>query len=145
MSIALHLRPLSADDAAFLREALYEAIFVPPGEPPLPRSLIDQPELAQYIHDFGSQAGDTGIASVIKEQPVGAAWARLIQGSGFIDAHIPELSIAVLSGYRDGSAAHGGAIRRAAPGLPTGQPERTTRQSSLPLVSTPGLPGGQGG
>jgi ribosomal protein S18 acetylase RimI-like enzyme len=96
----VHLRPLTADDAAFLREALYQAIFVLPGEAPPPRSLIDQPELAQYMSGFGGQVGDVGVVALVEATPIGAAWARLIRGYGYVDDQTPELSIAVLPGYR---------------------------------------------
>jgi [ribosomal protein S18]-alanine N-acetyltransferase len=98
--MSVHLRPLTADDAAFLREALYQAIFVPPGEAPPPRSLIDQPELAQYISGFGSQVGDVGVAALIEAQPIGVAWVRLLHGYGYVDDETPELSIAVLQKYQ---------------------------------------------
>jgi ribosomal protein S18 acetylase RimI-like enzyme len=98
--MTVHPRPLTADDAAFLREALYQAIFVPPGEAPPPLHLIDQPELAQYISGFGGQVGDAGVLALIEAQPIGAAWARLIHGYGYVDDQTPELSIAVLPEYR---------------------------------------------
>ena len=96
----VQLRPLCADDAAFLIDALYHAIYVPPGTPSPPKTIVQQPELAVYIDDFGTQRGDQGVLAVHEATPVGAAWSRLIRGYGFVDESIPELSISLLSGYR---------------------------------------------
>jgi ribosomal protein S18 acetylase RimI-like enzyme len=94
------IRPLTSDDMPFLREVFYHAVYVPPGAAPVPHDIIDKPELAKYIVDFGSQPGDAGVIALVGEVPVGAAWARLIHGYGFVDLQTPELSIAVLPGYR---------------------------------------------
>jgi ribosomal protein S18 acetylase RimI-like enzyme len=94
------LRPLSESDAVFLREALYLAIFVPPDAPPPPLEIVNLPELAAYITDFGAQAGDVGVLALDGDLAVGAAWARLLYGYGFVDDATPELSIAVLPAYR---------------------------------------------
>ena len=96
----VQLRPLRADDAAFLIDALYHAIYVPPGTPSPPKTLVQQPELAVYIDSFGTQRGDEGVLAVHATTPVGAAWSRLMQGYGFVDETIPELSIALLPDYR---------------------------------------------
>lgn len=96
----VQLRPLRAGDAAFLVDALYHAIYVPPGTPSPLKTIVHQPELAVYIDGFGTQRGDEGILAVHETSPVGAAWARFIRGYGFVDETIPELSIALLPGYR---------------------------------------------
>lgn len=94
--IAVSIRTLTADDAPFLREALYQAVFVPPGGVPPSRTIIDLPELAIYVDAFGSRAGDAGVLALAGETPVGAAWARLIRGYGYVNDSTPELSIAVV-------------------------------------------------
>lgn len=98
--MAIRIRALALEDAPFLQEALYHAVYVPPGVDPPPRSITALPELAAYIDGFGTRAGDTGILALDGEAPVGAAWARLMRGYGFVDASTPELSIALLPGYR---------------------------------------------
>lgn len=85
---------------------LYLAIFVPPGQPPLPYHIIHAPSLDHYVRDWGQRAGDCGTAVVEAERSarVGAAWLRLFPASepgyGFVDALTPELSIAILPGNR---------------------------------------------
>jgi ribosomal protein S18 acetylase RimI-like enzyme len=100
MAIAIDIRPLRADDVPFLREALYHAVFVPPNAKPPARTLIDLPELAAYIDRFGARSGDVGVLALAGESPVGAAWARLMRGYGYVDDDTPELSIALLPEYR---------------------------------------------
>jgi ribosomal protein S18 acetylase RimI-like enzyme len=79
---------------------LYHAIFVPAGELAPPQSIVDSPGLAPYIAAFGERDGDTRVIAQIDGRSVGAAWARLIRGYGFVSADVPELSIAVLPDLR---------------------------------------------
>lgn len=100
------IRPLTPGDESFLWEMLYHAVHVPQGQVPPPRSIVKEPKLAHYVRDWGQRPGDCGFAVInnATEQPVGAAWLRLFSrldpGYGFVDADTPELSIAVLPGYR---------------------------------------------
>ena len=99
------IRLAKPTDQPFLWEMLYQALYVPPGTPPLPRDIVFQPELAKYVQHWG-QAGDMGCIAVSAPQPIamGAAWVRLFthnsRGYGYIDDDTPELSIAVLPEYR---------------------------------------------
>lgn len=99
------LRPLTSQDQSFLWEMLYQAIYMAPGHPPLPRSVLQQPELAHYAADWG-RPGDLGILAELTEtaQPIGAAWLRLFAaedpGYGFVAEDIPEISVAILPEYR---------------------------------------------
>lgn len=96
----IQIRSLQPEDMPFLRTALYLAIFVPPGVEAPPKSIIDLPEVAAYIEDFGRREGDIGCVALADGVPVGAAWARLLRGYGYVDDQTPELSIALLPGYR---------------------------------------------
>ena len=98
------LRPAYASDEAFLREMLYLALFVPPGQPPLPRSVLSDPAIARYVESWGTRSGDSGLIALVQRVPVGAAWLRIFPGSdpgyGFVDEKTPELSVAVLAAHR---------------------------------------------
>lgn len=96
----VRLRPLRADDATFLIDALYHAIYVPLGVPSPPKTIVQNPDLAVYIEDFGTHLGDEGILAVHDTTPIGATWSRFIRGYGFVDEKIPELSISMLPDYR---------------------------------------------
>ena len=83
---------------------LYLAIFIPPGAPPAPRSVLNYPTVARYVDGWGTRSGDTGLIATLDGSPVGAAWLRCFPASepgyGFVDERIPELSVAVLPQHR---------------------------------------------
>lgn len=102
------IRPLTKADEPFLWEMLYQAIYVPEGSEPPPRDIVHGPELAKYVRGWG-QPSDTGFVAINRaNQPIGAAWLRLLTGDnkgyGFVDPTTPELSIAVLSEHRSKGA-----------------------------------------
>ncbi len=79
----------------------YARLFVPPGEARFPRSILDQPNIQRYHAGFGTPPGDAGvIAEDLEHRPLGAAWARLVEGYGFVGALTPELGIAVVADAR---------------------------------------------
>jgi ribosomal protein S18 acetylase RimI-like enzyme len=98
-------RTISPSDEPSLWDVLYEAIYTPPGEPPPPRSVVYEPEMAHYVAGWG-QRGDLGVIAIDSHtrRPAGAAWVRLLQGDnrgyGYVDNATPELTIAVLPAYR---------------------------------------------
>ena len=100
----LQFRDAVPADEAFLREMLYLAIWVPPGQPPLPRTVLDEPPIARYVEAWGSHPGDRGLVAIRNGKAIGAAWLRRFPGAspgyGFIDESTPELSIAVLPEYQ---------------------------------------------
>jgi GNAT superfamily N-acetyltransferase len=97
------VRGATALDEPFLREMLYVALFVPPGHPALPRSIVREPQVARYVDGWGAP-GDRGLIALVDGFEVGAAWVRYFTarepGYGFVDESTPELSTAVLSAYR---------------------------------------------
>jgi ribosomal protein S18 acetylase RimI-like enzyme len=90
-------------DERFLREMLYQAIYVPPGSSPPPRDIVHQPELSRYVDDWGKE-GDLGYIAEANGRPVGACWLRRLTGTargyGYVNDETPELSMAVRLGYR---------------------------------------------
>lgn len=101
MAESFSIRTAAAADQAFISEMQYEAFFVPPGDDPFPWSILDEPHIRPYHAGFGTQDGDVGvIAETPAGRPLGAAWVRLVEGYGFVDADTPELGIAVVDGCR---------------------------------------------
>jgi GNAT superfamily N-acetyltransferase/2'-5' RNA ligase len=98
------IRQATASDEPFLREMLYIALFVPPGKPPFPKDVVDEPSLARYVDEFGDGISDIGFIAENDGRRVGAAWVRQLTeddpGYGFVDGATPELSIAVLEEWR---------------------------------------------
>jgi GNAT superfamily N-acetyltransferase len=82
---------------------LYLALFVPPGPPAMPRSVLRDPRVARYVDRWGAP-GDRGLIALVDGIEVGAAWLRCftarVPGYGYVDDQTPELSTAVLSAYR---------------------------------------------
>ena len=92
-------------DEAFLWEMLYQSIHVGSDEPPPPRSILDQPDIAHYLSDFGHRRGDDAqIAIDDVGTRIGAAFCRRMAiddpGYGFISGDIPELGMAVVPDWR---------------------------------------------
>lgn len=94
------IRPLQAAETPLLRDFLYEAIYVPEGVEPPPRSVVDLPELQVYIQDFGSRPGDNALVAESRGRVVGAVWARLMNDYGHVDDQTPSLAISLYPKYR---------------------------------------------
>ena len=101
----LTLRSLESRDQAFLREALYVALWDPPDEPHRPRGQLDHPLIVSLIADWG-RPGDVGFVAQQRAdgQPVGAIWIRSyaapLLGEQYLDQAQPHFGIAVLEGYQ---------------------------------------------
>ena len=93
------MRAILQADEPFLWEMLYHALYVPEGEPPFPRDIVEQPDISQYVRDWG-QPDDAGLIALMDGKDVGAVWIRQIQAYGFVDDDTPELSLAMLPDYR---------------------------------------------
>jgi ribosomal protein S18 acetylase RimI-like enzyme len=94
----LKIRDAIFTDESFLREMLFQAIFVEKGELSPARSILNEPAIARYVDGWG-QEGDIGLIAELNENPVGAIWTRLFseknRGFGWVDVKTPELSMAV--------------------------------------------------
>lgn len=97
-------RRIQTTEHPFLKEMLYQALHVPEGAAPFPRSILEEPSIVKYISDWGSKANDIAIVAVVKQQIVGAIWGRLFtiekRGYGFMNDQTPEISMAILSEFR---------------------------------------------
>ena len=98
--IPIQIRKIHPDEYGLLREFLYQAIYLPEGAPPPPRSVVDLPELQVYIDGFGTHSGDDCLVAEAEGTVVGAAWSRIMEDYGHIDSSTPSLAISMLPGYR---------------------------------------------
>lgn len=94
------VREMQKSDYVCMPEFLYQAIFIPEGVEPPPRSIINEPEIFIYIKGFGAQPGDLGVVAEQNGQIIGAAWTRIIPAYGHIDSETPELAISILPEFR---------------------------------------------
>lgn len=94
------IRPLRSDERWLLTEFLYEAVWVPDGAPPVPRTVLQEPALRRYVEDFGRAADDRCLAAVCDGRVAGAVWVRRMHGFGHVDDATPELAVALYPEYR---------------------------------------------
>ena len=85
---------------SLLNDFLYNAIFIPQGVTPPPKSIIDADELQIYVKDFGKQKDDIALVAEIGGKIVGAVWARIMNDYGHIDNDTPSLAISLYKEYR---------------------------------------------
>ena len=92
------LRLMDPSEYDLLRDFLYEAIFIPDGVEPPPRSIVERPELRIYYDGFGTGAADYCIVAEEDGRIVGAVWSRIMNDYGHIDDSTPSLAISL---YKD--------------------------------------------
>jgi ribosomal protein S18 acetylase RimI-like enzyme len=98
------IRAIKATDHQLLEKFLYLAVHQQDPENPIPPSVVNIPEVRNYIANFGKQKHDYGLVAVKNDNVVGMAWARVlsgkIKGYGYIDDQTPELAISVEKNLR---------------------------------------------
>ena len=94
------IREIQKQEYPLLDNFLYEAIFVPEGIEPPPKTIITSPELQVYVDRFGESKDDWGLAAEVDGKIVGAVWVRSMNDYGHIDAETPSLAISLYKDYR---------------------------------------------
>ena len=94
------IREMTVEECPLLNDFLYEAIFIPDGIEPLPKSIITSPELQIYIDRFGALKDDFALVAEIEGKIVGAVWVRIMNDYGHIDEETPSLAISLYKEYR---------------------------------------------
>lgn len=100
MNAAYKVREMKKEEYVLLSDFLYEAIFVPEGTEPPPKTIIAHPELQEYIAGFGTRRYDRAFIAEVNGNVVGAIWARIMNDYGHIDENTPSLALAVYKEYR---------------------------------------------
>ncbi|MBP5584109.1 MAG: GNAT family N-acetyltransferase, partial [Bacteroidales bacterium] len=80
---------------------LYEAIFIPEGANPPPKSIINSEELQIYIRDFGMFSDDNCLVAETDGKIVGAVWSRIMNDYGHVGDGIPSLAISLYKEFRN--------------------------------------------
>lgn len=94
------IRKIKETEYPLLKDFLYEAIFVPEGVEPPPKSIVNAPELQVYISGFGLEPHDTALIAEIDNKAVGAVWVRIMNDYGHIDDETPSFAISLYKEYR---------------------------------------------
>ena len=98
MTVIREIRP---EEIPALDDFLYEAIFLPEGFPPPPRSVIENEDLQVYVRDFGKKPDDRCLVAEVDGKVVGAVWTRIMDDYGHIDNQTPSLAISLYKEYRN--------------------------------------------
>ncbi len=96
-----HIRKIREDEYPLLDDFLYEAIFIPEGVAPPPRSIINQPDLQVYIRNFGKEKDDICFVAETDGKVVGAVWVRDMKDYGHIEDGVPSFAISLYKEYRN--------------------------------------------
>jgi len=94
------IREIQKQEYPLLDNFLYEAIFIPEGIEPPPKTIIASPELQVYVERFGESKDDWGLVAEVDGKIVGAVWVRSMNDYGHIDDETPSLAISLYKKYR---------------------------------------------
>ena len=94
------IRAMQEIEYPLLNDFLYEAIFIPKGEVPPPKSILEVPELQVYIAGFGTEEHDRSLVAEADGKIVGAVWVRIMEDYGHVDNTTPSFAISLLKEYR---------------------------------------------
>lgn len=95
------IRELQKQEYPLLDHFLYEAIFIPEGIEPPPKTIITSPELQVYVERFGELKDDWGLVAEVDGKIAGAVWVRIMNDYGHIDDGTPSLAISLYKEYRN--------------------------------------------
>ncbi len=94
------IREIQKQEYPLLDDFLYEAIYIPEGVEPPPKTIIASPELQVYVEHFGESKDDRGLLAEVDGKIVGAVWVRIMNDYGHIDNETPSLAISLYKEYR---------------------------------------------
>lgn len=94
------IRKIQKHEYPLLNDFLYEAIFIPEGIEPPPKTIITSPELQVYVEHFGESKDDHGLVAEVDGKIVGAVWVRIMNDYGHVDDETPSLAISLYKEYR---------------------------------------------
>lgn len=95
------IRKIREDEYKLLDNFIYEAIFIPEGTAPPPKSIINQPELQVYIENFGKEKDDICFVAESEGKVAGAVWVRDMADYGHIAEGVPSFAISLFKEYRN--------------------------------------------
>ncbi len=96
-----NIRKIKEKEYILLEDFIYEAIFIPEGVEPPPKSIINQPDLQVYIKDFGKEKDDICFVAETNSKIIGAVWVRDMKDYGHIEDGVPSFAISLYKPYRN--------------------------------------------
>ncbi len=95
------IRPMKPEEYDLLQDFLYEALYVPEGHVPHPRSILSTPELRLYYDNFGSDKDDLALVACSEDGKVaGCVWTRIMNDYSHLDDETPSLVVSLYDGCR---------------------------------------------
>lgn len=94
------IREIRKSEYPLLADFLYEAVFLPEGMDPPPKSIVASPELQVYIERFGELKDDQCLVAEVNGGVIGAVWVRIMNDYGHVDRKTPSLAISIYEEYR---------------------------------------------
>lgn len=94
------IRNMEEAEYELLDNFLYEAIFIPKGIEPPPKTIIQKNELQVYVKDFGKFPDDRCLVAEAQGEIVGAVWVRIMNDYGHMDNDTPSFAISLYKEYR---------------------------------------------
>ena len=95
------IREINSQEIPLLEDFLYEAIFIPEGATPPPKSIVKSEDLQVYVSDFGQLPDDKCLVAEVDGKIVGAVWSRIMKDYGHIANDTPSLAISLYKEYRN--------------------------------------------
>jgi len=99
------IREIEKNEIDKLEDMLYEAIYQPDINNPIPRDVIKIPKVYAYIDNFGKSKDDYCFVADLNGRIIGAVWVRIITGKikgfGNVDKKTPEFAISLFKEYRN--------------------------------------------
>jgi GNAT superfamily N-acetyltransferase len=103
MGKGFRLRDATAGDQPFLLDMLVEAVNWTGDRPVDGETVMSRPELFHYVANWPAD-GEIGQVAEAEDHSIGACWLRYFTsadpGYGYVSDAVPELSLAVASGWR---------------------------------------------
>lgn len=96
-----YIREILPQEIPLLEDFLYEAVFIPEGVAPPPKTIVKNEDLQVYVRDFGLLPDDKCLVAEADTKIVGAVWCRIINDYGHIDGDTPSLAISLYKEYRN--------------------------------------------
>lgn len=96
-----NIRKICEDEYKLLEDFIYEAIFIPEGVEPPPKTIINQPDLQVYIKDFGKEKDDICFVAEADDKVVGAVWVRDMHDYRHIADGVLSFAISLYKQYRN--------------------------------------------
>ncbi len=95
------IRKIKETEYNVLNDFIYEAIFIPQGVEPPPKSIIQNEDLQVYVRDFGKSPDDHCLVAETDGKIVGAVWTRIMNDYGHVDDATPSFAISLYKEYRN--------------------------------------------